>query len=189
MVLVLGWMLSTTVHASEPAAGPEVRAGSVPEPGSKVRWGRSEAILDAPLAQVRSVVQDYGKYYEFLPHFEKSKVLSERGDTALVYMQAKVAHGAVTIWAQLKMKQHLEADGTEVVEAHMLKGNVDRMSARWELMPLADGRTRVTFKMLLDPDLPLPSALVSSENVKATRLTLTALHARLAKTRGGAAPQ
>lgn len=150
-----------------------------PHAGTNVRWGRSVGVVDAPIADVMRVVSDYGAYQEFMPHFEASRVLSQRGERALVYMEALIAKKTLKIWAQLKITPE-QRDTTRIVSARMTKGNLAHMEARWEVSPLPDGRSLVTFDILVDPQLPLPASLVSSENEKASKSTIRALRDRLA---------
>ena len=154
-------------------------ASTRPHEGTSVRWGRSVGVVDAPVVDVMKVVSDYGAYHEFMPHFEASKVLSQRGERALVYMEALIAKKTLKVWAQLKItpEQH---DNTRIVSARMTKGNLAHMEARWEVSPLPDGRSLVTFDILVDPKLPLPASLISSENEKASKRTIRALRDRLA---------
>lgn len=147
--------------------------------GTNVRWGRSTGVVDASIDDVMKVVSNYGAYHEFMPHFEASKVLSQRGERALVYMEALIAKNTLKVWAQLKITPE-HHDNIRVVSARMTKGNLSHMEARWEVSPLPDGRTLVTFDLLVDPKLPLPSSLVSSENEKASKRTIRALRDRLA---------
>ena len=69
---------------------------------------------------------------------------------------------------------------TRVVEARLLEGNIDAFRAEWRLAPSVDGEhTRVAFRIFVDPDLPLPSSLISRENERAARRSIEALRARL----------
>jgi adenine deaminase len=56
----------------------------------------------------------------------------------------------------------------------MTKGNMDHFEAVWEVTPVAGG-TLVAFQLMVDPDLPLPSGLISDENQKSARKALRAL--------------
>jgi hypothetical protein len=61
-----------------------------------------------------------------------------------------------------------------------MEGNVDAFSARFELTPVDAGtRTRVDFKIYVDPDIPLPSSVFSRENERAAEKTLRALQTRV----------
>lgn len=156
----------------------EIEVSTHPHPDTSVRWGRAVAVVEAPVDRVMDVVSDYGAYREFMPHFRTSKVLSQRGESALVYMEALIAKGTLTVWAQLKIRPQAD-ESKRVVVASMTKGNLDHMEARWEVSPLSGGRSLVAFEILVDPKLPFPSGLVTTENEKASRRTLRALRERL----------
>jgi ribosome-associated toxin RatA of RatAB toxin-antitoxin module len=155
-----------------------IKSSTVEQPGRSVRWGRAVGLVDAPVETVLKVVQNYAAYQTFMPHFRTSKVLSQRGASALVYMEATVAKGTMDLWAELKISPKAntgDAGTTQVIEAKMLKGNMDAMQARWELTPVEGGRTLVAFQLLMDPNLPLPSSFVSGENETAAKKTIRAL--------------
>lgn len=153
----------------------EIESSQVPHPGISVRRGRAVALVDAPVDRVLAVVENYGGYAGFLPHFEKSQVLSQRGSSALVYVQVSILHGAATIWAQLKLRPQKATGETRVIEGKMMKGNVKHFEARWEVTPYGPNQTLVSFELLVDPDLPLPSGVVSTEVQKSARKTIRAL--------------
>lgn len=174
-----------TVDTALAGLSPEIQRGEIeqttlPHPKTDVQWGHAVGIVEAPLSDVMRIVSDYGSYQEFMPHFEKSRVLSQRGARALVYMEALIAKGTMTVWAQLKIRPSTHDDpNTRVVLASMTKGNLSHMEARWEIRPLDARRTLVTFDMLVDPKIPLPAGLVSTENRKAARRSIKALRKRL----------
>lgn len=147
-----------------------------------IDWGRGEAVINAPFETVRAIVNDYGRYQDFLPNFRVSRVLSRRGQNALVYMQASVIRNTTTLWAQLRIFARRPQGATQVVEARMTEGNMERFQARWELTPIDGGRrTLVSFQILVEPDLPLPDSLFTEENQKAARKTIQALRRRAAE--------
>lgn len=158
-----------------------IRGSTVAQPESSVKWGRAVGIVDAPLAEVLSVVENYAGYYTFMPHFRVSKVLSQRGTSALVYMQASLAKNTMNLWAQMKVGPKPNQGETRIIEGKMVDGNMDAMLARWEVTPIDSGRTLVAFQLLMDPKLPLPSSFVSSENEIATKKTIKALRRVLAE--------
>jgi ribosome-associated toxin RatA of RatAB toxin-antitoxin module len=163
---------------SEKVRGGGMDSTSQPFPGTSVQWGRAVAIIDAPADKVLSVVQDYANYTAFMPNFKTSRVLSQRGGSALLYAQVSLMKGAASIWAELKIKPR-DVGATKVIEAKMTKGNVDILQAVWEITPFDDGRTLVAFQIIVDPDLPLPTSLVNSENAKTARMTIRALRERV----------
>jgi ribosome-associated toxin RatA of RatAB toxin-antitoxin module len=170
-------------------ADQRVELREVASPGTNVRAGRATALVDAPAALVLRVVQDYARYAEFLPNFQASRVLSQRGAQALVYLEASVLHNTTTLWAQMRLRPRApvtNADGTTTwrVEATMVSGNVERMAALWELTALDGGaRTLVSFEFLVEPDLPFPASIMTDQNVAAARRTIGRLRARMREPR------
>lgn len=168
---------ATLAEGQPNGAAPKPEA---PEPEIKVtavaaKAGRAEGVVEAPIEAVRKVVEDYGSYEKFMPHFRASRVLSRRGASALVYMQASIAKDTMTLWAQLKITPKPNAGPMQVIEAKMVQGNMDEMTARWEMTPVDSKHTLVAFQLLMDPKVPLPASLVQSENEKATQKTIRAL--------------
>jgi ribosome-associated toxin RatA of RatAB toxin-antitoxin module len=152
-----------------------IRGSTIAHAERSVKWGRAVGIVDAPLTEVLAVVQDYAGYQYFMPHFKVSKVLSQRGASAIVYMQASLAKNTMNLWAQMKVGPKPNQGDTRIIEGKMVDGNMDAMFARWELTPIDADRTLVAFQLLMDPKLPLPASFVSSENEIATKKTLRAL--------------
>jgi len=153
----------------------------VSDSASNIAWGEAEAELGRALDEILPVVADYARYETFMPNFQRSRVLAQRGSRARLYMEVSAAAGALTLWGQLDMKERTEeTDGASVIEATLLEGNIDAFRAEWRLQPSADGeRTRVAFRIFVDPDLPLPASLISRENERAAGRSIEALRTRL----------
>ncbi|MBT8469715.1 MAG: SRPBCC family protein, partial [Deltaproteobacteria bacterium] len=148
---------------------------------SRIAWGEAEAELEQPVAEILSVIADYEGYAGFMPNFRRSKVLAKRGSRARVYIEVSAAAGALTFWGQLDLTERgEETSEMRVVEARLLEGNIDAFRAEWRLAPSAGGEhTKVAFRIFVDPDLPLPSSLISRENERAARRSIEALRSRL----------
>lgn len=178
--VIAAWVVvgtAGTVRAEDPV---HVLTAQVAEEGSSIAWGRAVVELDQPIEEVLPIVLDYANYVQFMPNFTKSKVLAQRGTRARIYLEVEVAKGAVTLWGQLNVAERPQSSDDRIVAASLLEGNVDAFSAEWQLTPIDDGkRTRVSFKLYVDPDMPLPSSIFSRENEKAAGRALRALHARL----------
>lgn len=159
--------------------GIEVRGARFP--GTDILAGEASGVVDASIDEITAIVRDYASYRDFMPHFRQSRVLAQRGDRAMVYMEVGILRDAHRLWAQMRVSSRDE-DGARVVEARMVEGNMTSFEARWELRALDDGRTRVQFRLMVDPDLPLPDAAVSSENLKFARKSIVALRRRVAAT-------
>lgn len=163
------------------AAGePDIRTAQIAQEGSSISWGHAIGVIDKPIDAVLPVVLDYDNYVRFMPNFTKSKVLAQRGPRAMVYMEVSIASGAMTLWGQLTLSERVTDDDTRIIEARLVDGNMNAFSARWRLAPVDGGaRTEVDFRLYVDPDMPLPSAVFSRENERAAGNTLRALHSWL----------
>jgi ribosome-associated toxin RatA of RatAB toxin-antitoxin module len=153
----------------------KIQTTAVARAGSDVQAGRAVVLIDAPIEDVMAVIQNYGGYKSFMPNFEDSRVLSQRGASALVYVKVNVMHGAVNFWAEVKLQPKAAQGMTRVVQGKMTKGNVDQFEATWEVTPVEGNKTLVAFQVLLDPSLPLPASLVNGENQKSARKAVRAL--------------
>jgi len=177
---IAGFPSSRAAAAEQQDENGGILTAQIPENGSDIAWGQAVAVVDKPIEEVLPIVRDYANYVKFMPHFTKSKVLAQRGSRAMVYMEVSVAKGAFTLWGQLDLAEHPENGDSRVVEARLMQGNLDAFSATWTLTPVDGGaRTRVDFKIYVDPDIPLPSSVFSHQNEKAAGTTLRALRTRL----------
>jgi ribosome-associated toxin RatA of RatAB toxin-antitoxin module len=171
----------STAQASSPdvktsgLSNSDIQVTSIPQTGSSIQSGRAETIVDAHFDRVMQIVEDYGNYAGFLPHFRVSRVLTQHGANAIVYIEATIIKDTFKIWAQAQFRSRPPQGKTQIIEGKMTKGNVKSLSARWEVTPLDDGRTNVVFQVFFDPDLPLPSSLVTDQNTNAAKKTIKAL--------------
>ncbi|HSN83257.1 MAG TPA: SRPBCC family protein [Polyangiales bacterium] len=186
MRIELGVLSVALLFASSPvrAAGEaDVQTTQIAEEGSNIAWGQAVGVIDKPIAEVLPVVLDYANYVHFMPNFTKSKVLAQRGHRAMVYMEVSVASGTFTLWGQLTFSERAGDGEARLVEARLVDGNMHAFSATWRLVPIDDGaRTKVDFRIYVDPDMPLPSAIFSRENEKAAAKTVRALRTRVIET-------
>lgn len=146
-----------------------------------VGYGQAMAVIDAPIDDVLAVVLDYGNYADFMPHFTQSRVLSARGTSAMVYMQAAAFHDTITLWANMNLRKRANVGDTQIVEGTMTSGNLETFIARFEVTPLEDGKTLMLFRLLIAPDLPFPSGIMTDENVRNARRVVTALRGRMSR--------
>lgn len=177
-VLAVSGLASASARADE---APTFEVSNVPGPTGGVEYGRVEGVIEASTDEVLAILHDYSKYAGLFPYFQTSKVLSQRGSDAIVYLEAKVLHGAATLWGQVKMHGVAAEDGSEVIDVKMMKGksNIGEFLARWEITPVDGGqRTKVAFQLLVDPDLPVPDSIVSSEMKKSVSKAFRALRQR-----------
>ncbi|MCZ6806178.1 MAG: SRPBCC family protein [Deltaproteobacteria bacterium] len=180
--LVGAWIASAVTTDARAEEAQPVLTVQIPEEGSNIAWGQAVIELDQPIEEVFPIVVDYANYVQFMPNFTKSRVLAQRGNRARIYIEVSVAKGAITLWGQLNIAERPESEQVRIVEAKLLEGNVDAFSAVWHLTPIDGGtRTRVNFRIRVDPDIPLPSSIFSRENERAAGRTVRALQARVAE--------
>jgi len=180
--LIAGSSSSPAAAADEINENAGVFTAQIPEEGSSIAWGQAVLVVDKPIEEVLPIIRDYANYKQFMPNFTKSKVLAQRGDRAMVYMEVSVAKGALTLWGQLNLAERPQDGESRVVEAHLMEGNIDAFSASWTLTPVDGGaRTEVDFKIYVDPDIPLPSSIFSRENERAAGRTVRALRTRVSE--------
>ncbi len=185
--LALGFaaLVSPAGALAQSSSSDGIEWGPVPAEGVDVSWGRAITVVDGPLDRVLAVVHAYERYHDLMPAFRTARVLSRRGDDALVYMEVGVARNTVTLWGQMRILTRENDDRSRVVEATMMRGNMNHFRARWVLTPVDGGaRTRVEFRILVDPDMPLPSSIFTEENVKVARRMLRAVRDRFATVQG-----
>ena len=152
---------------------------SVSRKGVKVRGGKAEILLDAPLDKVMAVVEDYGNYQKFLPFFHVSRTLAKRGANAIAYMEARILNGTHTIWVEVTFRDRGSKGTSRVIEGKMNRGNVNQLSLRWEAAAVEGEKTLLSFEFFVDPDLPVPSSVISNQNAVSARRTVRALRKRL----------
>lgn len=182
LALALVGLFGTSAFAQPSTDRHGVTSQLFSAPDTNIQGGEAWADFDLPFTEVEAAVHDYARYHEFLPHFEASRILAQRGSRARVYLEVSILRTA-TLWANLDIRSRME-DGVRVVEGRMTEGNVDRFYARWELRPLDGGRrTAVKFRILVLPDLPVPAAVMMAENLKSARQSVRKLRARVTELR------
>lgn len=170
----------TAAQKQATALGHRIERGNEPDESGAV-YGVATGVVDAPIARVLNTVVDYKDYASFMPHFKKSRELSRRGNNAILYLEVSILKGAKTLWTNAKVYERKPEGQTRIVEAKMVKGkgNMGQFAARWELTPVDAKRTLVHFKLIVDPDLPVPRGLIDEQNMKASSHAIKALRKKL----------
>lgn len=151
-----------------------------------VDFGVAEGVVPVPLGTVMDAITGYGKYSNFMPNCRSSRVLSQRGNNAIVYLEASALRDTLTMWAEMRMYARPQEGDTRVIEGRMREGNLEHFVARWEVTPVEEGKTFVRFRILFVPDLPFPDRMVTRENVRAARRAVQNLRSYLTSDRRNA---
>ncbi len=130
-------------------------------PSSSIDTGGAAVVVHAPLPVVRSIVTSYGRYKDYVPTFEQSRLIGKKDGESEVYFDVPVLNGAAHVWAVLKMGKPVTTADGEVIRGRFVKGNVDDFRTIWRLKKIDEQRTLVKLEILVDPDLPLPASLVT----------------------------
>ncbi len=130
---------------------------------SSTKAGCARVHIAAPTKTVKKVVTDFRHYDDFIKRFEKSKVVGRDGDKTDVYLQVPILKGAAKIWAVVRFEPIKSVGGEEVLEGHMVKGNVKRLDAKWRIKKIDDDDTQLNLELLIVPKLPVPGSVVTGE--------------------------
>jgi len=186
--LCLAAVLAPTTSAQSAGVSANVRAGGIDshqrkQTGSRIRRSRALGLVAAPIDKVLAVVSDYGSYHQFMPNFVASRVLSQRGGQALMYMEVSALDGMATLWMQMQLHMLESTAPTRVIKASMLKGNLKDFAAEWQVTAFGAKHTLVAFELCADPDFHIPFAdsLVSDYNEKEARKSILALRRQLSR--------
>ncbi|MDH5490411.1 MAG: SRPBCC family protein [Myxococcales bacterium] len=177
--LLSGLAAAQDARTQADSMGDRIISGQSQAAGTSVEWGTATGVVARPAEDVLRVIRDYASYRDFMPHFRTSRVLARRGGRALIYFEVGIMRDAHTLWGQLDVRERTLQDGTLEIEARLMQGNMDHFRARWRVRAVDATRSLVSFRILVDPDLPLPASVFTDENVKAARRSVGALRQRL----------
>ncbi|MCU0657636.1 MAG: hypothetical protein MUF64_20955 [Polyangiaceae bacterium] len=152
---------------------------NVEVPGSSIRAGGAAIFVDAPIAVVRKVVSEYGKYASYIPRFQKSKVIAKKDKKTDVYLQVPILNGAATVWSLTRFEPPAkEGTNGERIEGKMLEGNVEDLRAWFHMRPVDENHTVLKLELLIALKLPLPGKVVTPELEYASDQAVTAIRDR-----------
>jgi Polyketide cyclase / dehydrase and lipid transport len=152
-------------------------------PGRAQRFGHAETLIHAPLAEVRRLVLDFGRYKEMAPSITTSRVVGHAPDGSTdVYLRMGVLNNTLTFWNVTRFAPlRVAPDGNELVEGQMVhgKGNVDDSAAVWTLRPVGAGWTVLKFDVLLNPGVPAPQSLIDEQLRDSAMDVVNSIHDRV----------
>ena len=147
---------------------------NIPVEGQSIKAGGARIIVNAPISVVRSVVQDYGNYENFMPRFKRSRIVDQNDKATQVYLQVPILHGAANVWSVVQFGQPVKkADGSEIIRGRMIESNVKDFRATWHLVPIDANTTLLSAEILIVPSLPVPGTVVTGELEYASDMAAT----------------
>lgn len=162
--LPLGMVLGLTlIPVVGDAKGSDPVRYSVRSSASSIEAGAARVRVDAPASSVMGMVTNYGQWDRVITRFDKVRVVGRTANTVDVYMQVPILKGAAKIWAVVRFEAPKSVGAERVVEGHMVKGNVERLDAKWRVAALDDRTSELHLEMLIVPKLPVPGSLVTGE--------------------------
>jgi hypothetical protein len=140
-------------------------------PESNRPAGGARTVVTASPELVKSVVLDFEHYAHYFDPDKgrnpsrkwASHVVGKSGDKTDVYLEVPILKGAAKIWAIIRFDPPQKIGDTEVVVGRMIKGNVDKLSAKWKMRRTSENTTELQLEFLVVPKLPVPDSLLSNE--------------------------
>jgi hypothetical protein len=162
-------------------------------PQSDKPAGGARALVYASPELVRSVVLDYANYaHYFDPDKGKnpkrkwaSKIVGKSGDKTDLYLEVPILKGAARIWAVLRFDPPKKEGDTEIVTGRMIKGNVDKLNAKWKIKRTPDNNTELQLEFLVVPTIPVPDSLLANEARSAAGKAVTGMKGEALKRASG----
>lgn len=144
-------------------------------PDQSIRAGGAMVAVDAPFSEVRKVVVDFARYADFMPRFERSRIVRKSKEGVDVYLQVPILRGAATVWAVTRFEPPIQVGRGQRIEGRMTdQGNVRDLRAVWHIQPIDENRTLLKLELLIVPKLPLPASVITPELEYAAEQAVTA---------------
>lgn len=179
-LLALLFSLSTLTLSSW-AAQAKAQRYSVKTAQSSIEAGGARIEVAADTQSVTAIVQDYDNYSKLSDRFDKSRIVGRSGADTDVYLQVPILKGAAKIWAVVRFAPPKVSNGEQVIMGHMIKGNVERLDAKWIVKATGDHRSEVHLELLIVPKLPVPGSVVTGETAFAADKAVTGVRDRAEK--------
>jgi ribosome-associated toxin RatA of RatAB toxin-antitoxin module len=109
--------------------------------------GSSTAEIDAPLERVWEVVEDVEDAPNWQGGLKALRALERDGEGRAIVCESDNDAKVLTV----KSTVRFQYDGPTLLSWRQEKGQLKSVDGRWELEELADGRTRATYALEVDP--------------------------------------
>jgi ribosome-associated toxin RatA of RatAB toxin-antitoxin module len=136
-------------------------------PNSGLEAGAARALAHAPTEGLRSVVTDYTRYSSIITQFKNARVVGRSGGRTDVYLEVPILSGFSTIWAVVRFDAPAAEGNQHVIRGRLVKGNVKRLDATWRIEKVDERKSVLSLELLMVPNLPAPTSVVTAELRKA----------------------
>jgi hypothetical protein len=150
--------------------------------GKQDRYGHAEAIVDAPIADLRKAILDFSDYKNLAPDkFKTVRMVAKENGTVDMYFLVPVLKGLATIWYVTRFPDHTVPDGNgvEVLDGKFVKGSIEDMELELTIRSVAPNQTILTCDLLIVPQLPAPQSALDETFRDAAGDAVNALRKRV----------
>lgn len=151
-------------------------------PGSAIKEIKATGIVDVPAWILKNVVDDIEGYTKLIPYTTEAKIVGTDGDRRVSFQRLEMPFTQAREYVVVvDDASYAKPDGRMVYRTawttaaprfqHLVSDKAIRVTQNdgsWTFEELADGRTRATFSLSVDPEGELPKPLVNI----AQRLTI-----------------
>lgn len=156
-----GRFCSVNREALSTLDGEEIAVSLREVDGSNAKEGCALGVIDAPVEQVFAVLDDPGRFGEFMPHVEESEV--EEGDGGVVLnhqvldLPFPIRNRHYTVRLQSRPPAPELPDRWEIIWSYVPgSGNVNENEGAWTLLRLSEERTLAAYRVHTDPGGLIP---------------------------------
>ena len=168
---LLPLLLLCAVPARADAAVDKAQRYRKAVPNQSIQAGGARIRVAAPTDTVRAVINDFDHYASFIKRYKdgrvqlqvSAKLVGRVGDKKDVYLSVPIMKGAAKVWGVLRFDPAKVSGDDEILEGHLVKGNVERLDARWTLRKLDASTTHLSLELLIVPKIPVPHEVVTDE--------------------------
>lgn len=138
---------AAAARAAEDVSVEATRRGSAVEVNCR-------ATLQAPPALIWETLTDYDRLAQFIPGMHASRVVEQRGATAVVEQSGEARFLFVSF--PIEVTVATTARPPHAIDVQVLKGNLKRLDGGYRIEPLPGGRTELRWSGLIEPAASLP---------------------------------
>jgi ribosome-associated toxin RatA of RatAB toxin-antitoxin module len=157
----------TAVRSDAAAVTRNVERFTVKVANSSLEAGAARTLAHTPTEALRSVVTDYARYSSIITQFKNARVVGRSGGRTDVYLEVPILSGLSTVWAVVRFEAPETKGNHQIIRGRLVRGNVKRLDATWRIEKVDALKSVLTLELLMVPNLPAPTSMVSAELRKA----------------------